>query len=123
MAKADDGSQELRPGGVCYLQIPTTDVTRSATFYGTIFGWNVAPPDAGFEAPGLIGQWVTDRPVGSGTGPLLWISVDHLQDALEQAPLSGGTVLQPPSPDGSRMLATITDPDGNELGLAQHGSG
>ena len=28
----------------------------------------------------------------------------------------------PPTPDGPRLLATVRDPAGNLLGLAQHGS-
>ena len=49
-------------GQLCYLQIPALDTTISARFYEQVFGWRVAPPESGFEAPGLIGQWITDRP-------------------------------------------------------------
>ena len=30
-------------GKICYLQIPTTDVARSADFYQRVFGWNIRP--------------------------------------------------------------------------------
>ena len=28
-------------GKICYLEIPTDDIPRSATFYGEVFGWSV----------------------------------------------------------------------------------
>ena len=108
-------------GQVVYLQIPALDVATSATFYGTVFGWQVEPPQSGFEAPGMIGQWVTDRPAAVDSGPLLWINVEAIDATLESVPSSGGEVLEAPSADGPRWLATIRDPGGNVVGLAQHG--
>ena len=64
----------MERGQLCYLQIPADDVEISARFYERVFGWGVDPPDTGFEAPGLIGQWVTDRPASPGSGPVGWIN-------------------------------------------------
>lgn len=108
-------------GQVVYLQIPALDVATSAAFYGRVFGWRVEPPQSGFEAPGIIGQWVTDRPAAIDSGPLLWINVDAIDATLASVPSSGGEVLEQPSADGPRWLATIRDPGGNVIGLAQHG--
>ncbi len=108
-------------GQVVYLQIPALDVATSAAFYGQVFGWQVEPPQSGFEAPGMIGQWVTDRPAVVDSGPLLWINVDAIDATLDSVRSSGGEVLAPPSADGPRWLATIRDPGGNVIGLAQHG--
>jgi predicted enzyme related to lactoylglutathione lyase len=108
-------------GQVVYLQIPALDVATSATFYGTVFGWQVDPPQSGFEAPGMIGQWVTGRAAAVDSGPLLWINVEAIDAALVSVRSSGGEVLEPPSADGPRWLATIRDPGGNVVGLAQHG--
>jgi predicted enzyme related to lactoylglutathione lyase len=109
-------------GQVCYLQIPALDVTKSAHFFAKVFGWQVQPPDAGFEAPGLIGQWVTDRPPTSAAGLLAWINVDSIDGALQLVRANGGEVVEAPSPDGPRWLATVRDPGGNTLGIVQHGS-
>jgi uncharacterized protein len=114
-------SVRFEHGQVVYLQIPALDVTTSATFYRAVFGWQADPPGSGFEAPGMIGQWVTDRPAAADSGPLLWINVDGIDATLESARSSGGEVLEPPSNDGPRWLATIRDPGGNVVGLAQHG--
>ncbi len=108
-------------GEPCYLQIPAGDVTQSARFYETLFAWKIKPPDPSFEAPGLFGQWVADRPATATTGPLLWINVVRIDDVLETVPSNGGRVVDPPPADGPRWLATILDPAGNLLGLVQMG--
>ena len=111
----------MKHGQVCYLQIPALDMMKSAAFYEKIFGWQIERPHPSFEAPGLIGQWVSDRPPAPDAGLLAWINVDRIDDVLESVRASGGGVLEPPSPDGPRWLATIRDPAGNVLGIAQHG--
>lgn len=111
----------LTHGQLCYLQIPALDVAASARFYERVFGWSVAPPESGFEAPGLIGQWVTDRAPASAAGPVAWIHVTDVGSTLEVAEQAGATVRDAPTPDGPRLLASFTDPAGNLVGLAQHG--
>jgi uncharacterized protein len=108
-------------GQVCYLQIPARDVMKSADFYEKIFGWRIERPYPSFEAPGLIGQWVDDKPPAAEGGLLAWINVESIDATLELVRASGGEVLESKSPDGPRWLATIRDPGGNVLGLAQHG--
>ncbi|PYX61004.1 MAG: hypothetical protein DMG76_00985 [Acidobacteria bacterium] len=31
----------LANGKICYVEMPTTDVARSAEFYKHVFGWNI----------------------------------------------------------------------------------
>jgi predicted enzyme related to lactoylglutathione lyase len=115
-----DGSRGLPQGQLGYLQIPATDSARAAGFYAAVLGWQVEPGSASFEAPGLIGQWVVDRPPAPGAGPVIWVHVDDLDTALRLVRERGGAILEPPSSDGpTRMLATISDSEGNELGLVQ----
>jgi uncharacterized protein len=111
----------LAPGQVCYLQIPARDVMASAEFYEKVFGWRIERPYPSFESPGLIGQWVDDRPPVHDAGMLAWINVINIDETLELVRASGGQVVDGPSPDGPRWLATIRDPAGNALGIAQHG--
>jgi predicted enzyme related to lactoylglutathione lyase len=109
-------------GQLCYLQIPALEITASARFYERVFGWEVDPPDSGFEAPSLIGQWITDRPPSPDAGPVGWILVDDLRGTLEQPEQAGATLRDAPSADGPRWLAaSFSDPAGNLVGLAQHG--
>lgn len=111
----------LAHGQLCYLQIPALDVTISARFYETVFGWQVEPPQSGFEAPGLIGQWITDRPPSTEGGPVAWILVDDIHHTVQQAESAGGQPRDAVTPDGPRSLATFTDPAGNLIGIVQHG--
>jgi predicted enzyme related to lactoylglutathione lyase len=108
-------------GQLSYLQIPALDITTSARFYEQVFGWRVAPPDSGFEAPFLIGQWVTDRPPSPDAGPVGWIHVEDIRRTLQTAEGAGATLREGPITDGPRLLASFTDPAGNLVGLAQHG--
>jgi predicted enzyme related to lactoylglutathione lyase len=109
-------------GQLAYLQVPAMDIGQSAAFYEKIFGWRIEHPHPSFEAPGLIGQWVSDRPAAPDAGLLAWIQVDRIDDTLNLVRTNGGDVLEPPSPDGpERWLATIRDPGGNVLGIVQHG--
>lgn len=107
-------------GQLVYLQLPAIDVTASARFYERVFGWQVDPPDSGFEAPGLIGQWITDRPPARDAGAVMWIHVDELAQTLSAAEQAGATLEQPPTPDGPRELASFRDPAGNLVGIAAH---
>jgi uncharacterized glyoxalase superfamily protein PhnB/predicted enzyme related to lactoylglutathione lyase len=115
------------PGGVfehgqpVYLQIPATDVAESARFYERVFGWRLDPAESGFEAPGLIGQWITDRPPAPEAGPVMWIHVDDVPRALTVAQEAGAVLRQGPMPDGPRTLASFSDPAGNVVGIAAHG--
>ncbi len=115
---------QARParGEVVYLQIPARDVTQSAEFYEHVFGWQVEQPNPSFEAPNLIGQWVTDRQPAGDDGMLAWIQVDNIVVALETVRSDGGEVLEQPVADGpDRLLATIRDPAGNVIGIVQQG--
>jgi predicted enzyme related to lactoylglutathione lyase len=115
-------NQSLRPvqGQLSYLQIPAVDVQRSAEFYARVFGWHIEHPHPGFDAPGLIGQWVTDRPPARATGMLPWLQVDNMAEAMTRVRAQGCEVLEHPTPDGpDRLLATVRDPAGNVVGLVQ----
>jgi uncharacterized protein len=104
-------------GQLSYLQLPATDIAASAAFYAGLFGWQGTD---GFEAPGLIGQWIDDRPADPASGPVLWIWVDDVNAALGKVPGLGGEVLEEPYLDGGeRWLVTVRDPAGTMLGLVQ----
>jgi predicted enzyme related to lactoylglutathione lyase len=104
-------------GTVDYLQLPTDDVARSEAFYRSVFDWTVG--DGSFEAPNVIGQWVTDRPpADSSVGAVLWLQVGDLYPTLRRVESAGGRVVKRPYLDhGERWLAEVDDPAGNRLGL------
>jgi predicted enzyme related to lactoylglutathione lyase len=123
--EGDMSSNEQRPSGqhpthgqIGYLQLPALDIRRSAEFYDAVFGWKVDTTFASFEAPGMIGQWVTDRTPSSTAGPVVWICVDQITLTLKHVAASGGALRGPPQLDnGERWLAEIDDPAGNRIGI------
>lgn len=105
-------------GQIGYVQLPAIDVARSAAFYEAVFGWAVDGTRGGFEAPGMIGQWTTERAPTGGDGPVVWICVDQLGPTLQRVVANGGSVQGPPQLDGGeRWLAEIDDPAGNQIGV------
>jgi predicted enzyme related to lactoylglutathione lyase len=105
-------------GQIGYLQLPATDIARSAAFYETVFGWSVDLEHGSFEAPGLIGQWTTERQPSQEGGPVAWICADELWATLENAVACGGTVRGQPYLDtGERWLADLDDPAGTRIGV------
>jgi predicted enzyme related to lactoylglutathione lyase len=109
----------LRHGRIDYLQLPARDIAHSAAFYRTVFGWSVDFGHGSFEAPGMSGQWTTERQASQTGGPVLWISADDLGRTLELVESGGGKVNGRPELDnGERWLVEIDDPAGNRIGIA-----
>jgi uncharacterized protein len=121
----------LTHGQVCYLELPAADRNRAAAFYQAVFGWETGEHYPDFTSPGLIGQWVEGRPPALDAGPVIWLAVRDMDETLALVTTYGGRIRTPPAPDGrrpegvapdgpTRTLATITDPEGNPVGLAAH---
>lgn len=113
-------NEQLHPpkGSIGYLQLPASDPARSAAFYETVFGWKSELTYGSFEAPGVIGQWTTNRPSPPGQGPVLWLCAAELWPTLNRVKDLGGTVQSPPQLDqGERWLVEVTDPAGNRIGV------
>ena len=114
-----------RPGGVSYLRIPARDVSQSADFYRTVFGWRLRG-DA--EAPSfsdgtghVIGHWRTDLAAVGQAGVLPYIYVTDLDATLRTATGRGAELVTPPYPEGGLWVALIRDPAGNVIGIWQDG--
>ena len=73
-------------GKVCYIEMPTTDVARSADFYAKVFGWSVRRRGDGATAfddtTGQVsGAWRLGRPASDQPGLLIYIMVDSVAAA------------------------------------------
>jgi predicted enzyme related to lactoylglutathione lyase len=116
MSAADE--QRATQGQVVYLQLPAADPAASAAFYEAVFGWSVDPERGRFEAPGIIGEWTTDRPPTRDTS-VVWILAGQLWPVLDRITAHGGRVTGRPEPDGGRRyLVEGDDPAGNRIGVA-----
>ena len=111
-------------GKVCYIQIPTTDIARSAEFYQRVFGWNIRTRGDGSTAfddgvGEVSGEWVLDRPPSVEPGLLIYIMVDNVAATLEAIVGAGGEIVQQIGGDPGEITARFRDPGGNVMGVYQ----
>jgi predicted enzyme related to lactoylglutathione lyase len=111
-------------GKICYIQIPATDVARSADFYHRSFGWNVRRRGDGEVAfddttGEVSGAWVLGRPPAAEPGLLFYIMVDSVAAAIDLVVANGGELVQPIGVDAPEITARFRDPGGNIIGLYQ----
>ncbi len=111
-------------GKICYIEIPTTDIARSAKFYETALGWNVRIRSDGAtafdDAVGEVsGTWVLGRSPASSPGLLVYIMVDDIEASISMVKAAGGTIVQVVGVDAPEITARFADPDGNVFGLYQ----
>ena len=114
-------------GKVCYLELPATDIARSAEFFRRVFGWKTRQRGDGHLAfddgvGEVSGTWVIGRAPSSTPGILVYLMVDSVAATLELVVASGGEVVQPIGADAPELTARFRDPGGNVLGLYQQPS-
>ncbi len=113
-------------GKICYIEIPATDIARSAEFYKKAFGWRVRRRGDGSTAfddgvGEVSGTWVLDRPPSVTPGLLIYIMVDSMTATLEKIVANGCEIVQPVGADAPEITARFRDPGGNVIGLYQQG--
>lgn len=111
-------------GKICYIELPATDVSRSADFYSKVFGWQSRRRGDGALAfddnTGQVsGTWVLGRPPAATPGLLVYVMVDSVADACERVLAHGGSIVQPIGGDAPEITARFRDPGGNVIGLYQ----
>ena len=111
-------------GKICYLELPATDIARSAAFYMRVFGWRTRTRSDGslaFDdgAGEVSGSWVLGRPPMREPGLMLYVMVDSVAETLKAVVAGGGEVVQPIGGDPGEITARFRDPAGNVLGLYQ----
>ena len=111
-------------GKVCYIEIPTSDIRRSSTFYSTVFGWQLRQRGDGSiafdDTTGEVsGTWVLGRPASANPGLLLYIMVDSVAVTVDAVVANGGEIVQAIGEDAPEITARFRDPGGNVIGLYQ----
>ena len=114
----------LGNGKICYIEIPATDISRSAEFYQRVFGWTIRKRGNGStafdDAVGEVsGTWVTGRPPATTPGLMIYIMVDNAAATLEAIVANGGEIVQPIGADAPEITARFRDPGGNVIGVYQ----
>jgi predicted enzyme related to lactoylglutathione lyase len=121
---ATPASPSWRTGKICYLEIPATDVDRSAEFYRRAFGWEIRQRGDGATAfddtvNQVSGTWVPGRPPASEPGLLVYIMVADAAAAVSGVVAAGGEIVRPVDPEDHEVFAHFRDPAGNVLGIYQ----
>jgi len=111
-------------GKICYLEMPTTDVRRSAEFYEKVFGWRIRKRGDGAtafdDATGQVsGAFVLGRPPSEAPGLLVYIMMDSVAATIDAIVANGGQIVQPIGGDPGEITARFRDPGGNVIGLYQ----
>jgi len=114
----------LSNGKICYVEMPATDIARSAEFYKSVFGWNIRQRGNGHTAfddttGEVSGTWVRGRPPASAPGLLVYVMVDSVAATLDSIVANGGEIVQPIGADAPEITARFRDPGGNVVGLYQ----
>jgi len=113
-------------GKICYIEMPATDVVRSADFYQRVFGWNIRKRgDNSTAFDDTVGQvsgtWVLGRPPSVTPGLLFYIMVDSVAKTIETIVANGGEIVQPIGGDAPEITARFRDPGGNVIGIFEQG--
>jgi uncharacterized protein len=111
-------------GKICYIEMPATDVARSADFYRKVFGWNIRKRGDGAtsfdDTTGQVsGTWTVGRPASGKPGLLIYIMVDSAAATVETIIANGGEIVQQIGGDAPEITARFRDPGGNVLGIYQ----
>ncbi|OLB37267.1 MAG: glyoxalase [Acidobacteria bacterium 13_2_20CM_57_17] len=111
-------------GKICYIELPATDIARSAEFYKRVFAWNVRKRGDGSTAfddttGEVSGAWVFGRSPAAKPGLLFYIMVDSVAATVDAVVANGGEIVQPIGMDAPEITARFRDPSGNVIGLYQ----
>ena len=118
---------KITNGKVCYIEMPATDIARSAEFYKGVFGWNIRKRGDGSiafdDTTGQVsGTWVLGRPSSGKPGLLIYIMVDSVAATVDSVVAHGGEIVQPIGADAPEITARFRDPGENAIGLYQEPS-
>ena len=109
--------------GARTLLHPVSDLEKAKAVYTALLG---APPEhdaayyVGYEVAGQHIGLVPNGAQQGMTSPVAYWHVPDIEAKLAEVTAAGATVKEPARDvGGGRLVATVTDPDGNVLGLIQ----
>ena len=106
--------------GLGHFDIAGPELAPLASFYSTLFGWDVTPQGPGYAMVATPAGGPNGAIVETETASLIFgVVVPDLDRALTQATAQGGKVLLPKTDNGWVKKAQIADPAGNALTLIQ----
>ena len=120
---SEQGTTGSTTSGVLTVLHPVTDLAAAKAVYTALLGVEPQtdePYYVGYEAAGQHIGLVPDGGPQGMTSPVAYWHVPDLEAKLTEVTAAGATVKEPAHDvGGGRLVATVTDPDGNVLGLLQ----
>src|ERR1700733_5119306 len=109
--------------GIQTVLHPVSDPVAAKAVYTALLGMpptSDAPYYVGYEAAGQQIGLVPGGGPEAMTSPVAYWHVPDIEAKLAEVTAAGATVKESPRDvGGGRLVATVTDPDGNVLGLLQ----
>ncbi|MGC1184044.1 MAG: VOC family protein [Candidatus Dormiibacterota bacterium] len=109
--------------GIKTVLHPVSDLDKAKAVYTALLGMppqHDAPYYVGYEAEGQHIGLVPGGGADGMTAPVAYWHVADIEAKLAEVTAAGATVKDSPRDvGGGRLVATVTDPDGNVLGLLQ----
>ena len=109
--------------GILTVLHPVSDLEAAKAVYTALLGTppqNDAPYYVGYEAAGQHIGLVRGGGPQAMTSPVAYWHVADIEAKLAELTAAGAKVKEPAhNVGGTRLVATVTDPDGNVLGLLQ----
>jgi uncharacterized protein len=115
-------------GKICYVEIPAIDVAVSASFYHTVFDWQIKTRGDGSTAFNdgineVSGAWVLGRKPATEPGLLVSIMVDDVDETIAAIKANGCNIIKQMALSEQEQIAWFTDPAQNVVGIYQHPGG
>ncbi|HEU4492271.1 MAG TPA: VOC family protein [Jiangellales bacterium] len=116
---------------VVHFEIPVDDPERASSFYGSVFGWDVAkwgPADywtmTTGEEPGIGAEGALIPRAEAPDGVIVYVGVSDIDAVLAEVRRVGGSVVTEKTPIPTMgWSARFRDSEGNVVGLFQEDSG
>ena len=109
--------------GIKTVVYSVTDLAKAKPVYAALLGvqpMTEAPYYVGFEVGGQHIGLVPGGEAPGATSAVAYWQVPDIEAKLAEVSAAGATVKEPAHDvGGGRLVATVTDPDGNVLGLLQ----
>ena len=109
--------------GIKIVLHPVSDLARAKVMYTALLGMPPQADSAYYVGFDVAGQHIGLVPSGgpqSMTSPVAYWNVPDIEAKLAEVTATGAAVKEPVRDvGGGRLVATVTDPDGNVLGLLQ----
>lgn len=109
--------------GIKTVLHPVSDLDAAKAVYSALLGMEPTTDSSYYVGYESAGQQIGLVPGGASqgmTGPVAYWHVSDIEAKLAEVTAAGATVKDSPRDvGGGRLVATVTDPDGNVLGLLQ----